>query len=114
MFTSTPSFVNLATRALPRPSATKILPCASHATSVGRLKRSCCAPAPGAPPPRPAPPSPPPPGPPARGGCGARAVPPRARRVLNRFCLAPEEKRDAPLRIELHDHRRHLVDDPEV
>ena len=101
-FTNTPSFENLATRALPRPSATKMLPCASHATSVGRLKTSCCAPAPGAPPPgrlrlrRPA----------------ARSA--RARRILNRFRLAPEEKRDAALRIELHDHRGHLVDDPEV
>src|SRR6266496_5740857 len=29
-FTNTPSFENLATRALPRPSATKMLPCASR------------------------------------------------------------------------------------
>src|SRR4029079_12335616 len=38
----------------------------------------------------------------------------RAWRVLNRLRLAPEEKRDAALRIEFHHHRRHLVDDPDV
>src|SRR4029079_8473124 len=36
------------------------------------------------------------------------------RRVVERFRLASEQKGDAALRIELHDHRRHLVDDPEV
>src|SRR3954471_9715582 len=67
-FTKVPSFVNFAIRELPSPSATKMLPCASHATSVGRLKTSCGAPAPAArPPPRP-PPSAPGPGPPARVG----------------------------------------------
>src|SRR5205814_6697867 len=38
----------------------------------------------------------------------------RARRILDRFRLAPEEKRDAALRIEFHDHGRRLIDDPEV
>ena len=100
-FTNTPSFENLATRALPRPSATKMLPCASHATSVGRLKTSCGAPAP------------------ERRRRGRRRLRRRrpaagARRILNRFRLPSEEKRDAALRIELHHHRGHLVDDPDV
>src|SRR6266404_5036682 len=37
---NTPLLLNLATRALPTPSATKILPAVSHATSVGRLNTS--------------------------------------------------------------------------
>ncbi len=45
-----PSLSNLAMRALPAPSATKMLPAASQAafqaTSVGRLKRSVGCPAP--------------------------------------------------------------------
>src|SRR5438034_1091890 len=44
----------------------------------------------------------------------ARAWSARARRILNRFRLAPEEKCNAALRIEFHDHGRHLIDDPEV
>src|SRR5438477_191413 len=32
----------------------------------------------------------------------------RTRRILNRFRLAPEEQRDAALRIQFHDHGRHL------
>src|SRR5262245_9946649 len=37
---NTPLLLNLATRALPTPSATKMLPAESRATSVGRLKTS--------------------------------------------------------------------------
>src|SRR5207248_10438042 len=38
-FTNLPSLSNLAMRALPAPSATKILPAASHATSVRSEER---------------------------------------------------------------------------
>src|SRR5712671_3474307 len=77
-----PSLSNFATRELSYPSATKISPAASQATSVGLRKLSPGAPAPtggatglapaAAPPP---PPGPPPPGPPPRAGAGAGGVP---------------------------------------
>src|ERR1700686_1080844 len=71
-----PSLSNFATLELSYPSATKIFPAASQATSVGLRKLSPGAPAPvlaGGPPP-PGPPGPPPPGPP-RAGAGAGGVP---------------------------------------
>jgi len=96
--TNTPSFENFATRALPRPSATKMLPCASHATSVGRLKTSCGAPAPAV----------------RRDRRPRRRHRRTAARIRNRFRLPSEQKRDVALRIELHHHGGIFVDDPEV
>src|SRR3977135_3709554 len=109
-----------------------MLPAASHATSVGRLKTSCCPPAPGGPP-RPRPPagasaSAPPPRPPAapcrntpratppRPPCAPPRRPRRRRRATGRnvfrLRLASEQHHEASFRIELHNRARHLIDDP--
>ena len=110
-----------------------MLPAASHATSVGRLKLSPSAPAPGSAPPRPPPPRPPPPGRRQRRAAAAcrrgrrralggglhdrhagRQRRQRQRRHAHRFRLAAQDHLHAAVRIELDHLRRHLIDDPDV
>ena len=101
-FTNTPSFVNLATRALPRPSATKMLPCGVPG-DIGRTVEDILRLLPRR----------------QRGRRRRRRLhrrPGRAgtRRIVTASALRPSSRRDAALRIELHDHVGHLVDDPDV
>src|SRR5215472_15634672 len=96
-----------------------MLPAPSHATSVGPLKTSLCAPAPGAPKrPRPAgaasasaaaPPRPPP----------AAAPPPRPSPGISSghalgFRLPAKQHLDLAVRVELDHHARHPIDHPDV
>ena len=102
-----------------------MLPCASHATSVGRgeARRRCDAragrAAAGTRRRSPAPPLPPPPAAAAAAGCiGDRDArrPRRQRQRRNRIAsgLRLEHHLHAAVRIELDHLRRHLIDDPDV